>query len=114
MKLKFCVATFYSPCGGLGKNMMSFLKIVAIQEKAVVHTLVFRNEVRNQDSAVIEHSTEKFHLQIMISNVDQSSFKTSVVLCTEKERENRGLHRKMSIESRKRFIKAHKNTQVSS
>jgi hypothetical protein len=52
---------------------------------------------------------EETHLQIMLSDVGQSNFKRPVMLCTEKEREDRALRRKLLIESRKRFLEAHKN-----
>jgi hypothetical protein len=44
---------------------------------------------------------EKLHLQIMISDVGESNFKRLVVFCTETEREDRTLRRKMLVEFRK-------------
>jgi hypothetical protein len=52
---------------------------------------------------------KKIHLQIMPSDVSLSNFKRLVVFCIEKEREDRAFRRKMFIESRKRFLEAHRN-----
>jgi hypothetical protein len=49
------------------------------------------------------------HLQIMLSDVGLRNFKSLAVFCTEKEREDRALRRKMLIKSGKRFLNAHKN-----
>jgi hypothetical protein len=50
----------------------------------------------------------KYPLEIILSEVGYSSFKRLVTFCTEKEREDRELRRKMLIESRKRLLEAHK------
>jgi hypothetical protein len=42
----------------------------------------------------------KLHLQIMLCDVGESDFKRLVVFCTEKEREDRTVRKKMLIESR--------------
>jgi hypothetical protein len=52
---------------------------------------------------------EKIHCQIKLSDVGKSDFKRLVVLCTDKEREDRALQRKMLIASRKRVLEARKN-----
>jgi hypothetical protein len=63
-----------------------------------VHALVFRNKVLYQNAMSLQNSVWK-----------RSTFKRLVVFCTEKEREDRALRKKMLIESRKRFLEAHKN-----
>jgi hypothetical protein len=52
---------------------------------------------------------EKIHLQITLSDVGYSSFKRRALLCTQREREARALRWNIMIESRKRFLEAHKN-----
>jgi hypothetical protein len=47
----------------------------------------------------------------MLSDVGLSNFKRLVMFCTEKEQDDRALRRKMFIETRKRFLEAHKNHQ---
>jgi hypothetical protein len=51
---------------------------------------------------------EKIHLQIMLADIGYSNFKRLVTFCAEGEREDRALRRKMLIESRTRFLEAHK------
>jgi hypothetical protein len=45
----------------------------------------------------------------MLSDVSKSNFKRLAMFCTEKELEDRAHRRKILIESRKRFLEAHKN-----
>jgi hypothetical protein len=52
---------------------------------------------------------EELHLLVVLFDGSESNFKTLVVFCAEKEREDRALHRNMLIESREHFLEAHKN-----
>jgi hypothetical protein len=52
-------------------------------------------------NVVTELNMENIHLQIKPSDDGQINFKRLAVFCTEKEREDRILRRKMLIDSRK-------------
>jgi hypothetical protein len=91
---------------------MAYLKMATVQEKAMAYSYleVFRNKFCYQNvTSFTELNMEKIHLQIILSDGSESSFKRLVVFSTEKDWEDRALRRKMLIESRKHFLEAHKN-----
>jgi hypothetical protein len=62
----------------------------------------------SKNNVVTELSMGKIYRQIILSNFGYSSFERVLVFFAEKEREGRALRSKM-IQSRKRFLKAHKD-----
>jgi hypothetical protein len=85
------------------------LKMATVQEKPLGVLWFFGTKYVIKTHRCYRTEYEKIHLQIMLLGVGYSSFKRLVVFFTEKGLVDRALHRKMSIESRKRFLAAHKN-----
>lgn len=56
----------------------------------------------------VEFSVEKFHLQLMLTDIGCSSFKRLVVFCVKMDQEDQVLCRKMLIEPRKHYLRAHR------
>jgi hypothetical protein len=93
-----------------GKYVNVLLQIGDCSSESIALTSVLRKENSVTNRNVVQSlAWTKPTFPIMLSDVGHGTLEKPVVFCTGEERADRSLHRKMLMESRKRFFEAHKN-----